>query len=117
MARSAGTPALFAQKLIYHGEIARADLGLSGISIDSGTIDLLQLPSSGVYVKSVKPCSIAARAGIKARYVIRAITVDGQRYEIRGLGDLNNTLALIQGSEVNPRIGGRPYTPAFSIAH
>jgi S1-C subfamily serine protease len=100
MARSAGTAALFAQQLIDHGEISRADLGLSGISIDNATVDSLQLPSGGVYVKSVKPGSIAARAGIQAGHVIQAITVNGLRYEISGLGDLNNTLALINGSNI-----------------
>jgi hypothetical protein len=100
MARSAGTAALFAQQLIDHGEIARADLGLSGISINNSTVYSLKLPNGGVFVESVTPGSIGARASIEALHVIQAITVDGHKYEIRSRGDLNNRLALIHGSNI-----------------
>jgi S1-C subfamily serine protease len=101
LARSAVTASLFAHELIDNGAIARPDLGLKVFSLDRWTIDRLQLPNGGVFVKQVEPGSIAARAGIKAKNLIYAITVNGVRYPIHDHGALNNLLAQIkQGDTV-----------------
>jgi S1-C subfamily serine protease len=92
--RSATTAQAFAQKIIATGKVERPDLGID-VEVAGTQGSLWVLPQPGVVVKSVKPGSPAARAGIRANEIIYKLG-NGKIWPTPSIRDFQDALALIE---------------------
>lgn len=93
--------------LIEYNKVLRPYIGISGIDLDESTIQRYDLPTLGVYIKSVQNFSPAEKAGLQAGDIIikadnKDIKTMDELNEIKNSHKIGDTITLVinrNGSE------------------